>query len=349
MSATATATRSWAPGPGPQDGLIVEDLTGRGRIVLPAAYLAEHAEYGWASTIDAAQGATADLGIVLVRPGMDREHLYVAMTRGRYGNHAYITPDPTSDDDDQDHGHGHHQRPAAAADDPQEQAERVLAAALGRSGAQDAAHTALEHARTQAQARAVAAHTARQLQRTAEQAAERAAEKAAAREAATKERQRQESRPLLPEHARAIQHLHERRTEREQLRTDLGALHWALRQGREELEGLPRWARGRRRALADTISSHELQLRQTGPALAGLDAEIDRLSRQVTHHTRQRQANDLTGPLRDPPGSWDLGRSGELTRPWPAPAGDDLAAIGLPGRREPYRGAERDLDGGLIL
>jgi ATP-dependent exoDNAse (exonuclease V) alpha subunit len=81
-------------GPGPQDGLIVEDLTGRGRTVLPAAYLAEHAEYGWASTIDAAQGATADIGIVLVRPGMDREHLYVAMTRGRHGNHAYVTPDP---------------------------------------------------------------------------------------------------------------------------------------------------------------------------------------------------------------------------------------------------------------
>ena len=103
-------------GPGPDDGLIVEDLTGRGRIVLPAAYVAGHAEYGWASTIDAAQGATADLGIVLVRPGMDREHLYVAMTRGRHSNHAYITPDPTSTDDD--HGHGHHQRPAAVAEDP---------------------------------------------------------------------------------------------------------------------------------------------------------------------------------------------------------------------------------------
>ena len=354
MSATATATRSWAPGPGPQDGLIVEDLTGRGRIVLPAAYLAEHAEYGWASTIDAAQGATADLGIVLVRPGMDREHLYVAMTRGRYGNHAYITPDPTSDDDDQDHGHGHHQRPAAAADDPQEQAERVLAAALGRSGAQDAAHTALEHARTQAQAQALAVQTVRQHQRAAEQAAERAA----AREAATKERQhrehsqdgqaRQARPPLLPEHAQAIQQLSERRTEREQLRTDLVALHGTLRQTRQEFEGLPRWARGRRRALTDTIGSSELQLRQTEPTLASLDAEIDRLGRQVAHHTRQRHANGLTGPHRDRPGSWAPGRTGEVTRPWPAPDGGDLTAISLPGH-QPYRGAERDLDSGLSL
>ena len=335
-------------GPGPQDGLIVEDLTGRGRIVLPAAYLAEHAEYGWASTIDAAQGATADLGIVLVRPGMDREHLYVAMTRGRHGNHAYITPDPTTADDD--HGHSHpHQRPPGAVEDPQEQSERVLAAALGRSGAQDAAHTALEHARTQAQALALAAQTARQHQRAAEQAAEQAA-----REAATKERQHhqdqpaRQARPLLLEHARAVQQLHERQVEREQLRTNLGALHRTLRQTRQEFEGLPRWARGRRRALTDTIGSSELQLRQTEPTLASLDAEIDRLGRQVAHHTRQRHANGLTGPHRDRPGSWAPGRTGEVTRPWPAPDGDDLTAISLPGH-QPYRGAERDLDSGLSL
>ena len=110
---------------------------------------------------------------------------------------------------------------------------------------------------------------------------------------------------------------------------------------------MPRWARGRRRALTDTISQYELQLRQTEPTLASLDAEIDRLSRQVTHHIRQRQANGLTGPHRARPGSWDLSLPSELTRPRPAAVGDDLAAIGLPGRREPYGGAERDLDGGL--
>lgn len=70
----------------------MDDLAGRGRTVLPAAYLAGHADYGWASTIDAAQGATTDIGIVLVRPGLDREHLYVGLTRGRRANHAYMTP-----------------------------------------------------------------------------------------------------------------------------------------------------------------------------------------------------------------------------------------------------------------
>jgi hypothetical protein len=105
--------------------------------VLPADYLSKHAEYGWASTIDAAQGATADVGIVLVRPGMDREHLYVAMTRGRHGNHAYITPDLTTDDDH--HGHtAPRPSPETAVRSPQEQALRVLQDALRRSGAQDA-------------------------------------------------------------------------------------------------------------------------------------------------------------------------------------------------------------------
>jgi len=60
-------------GPGPAGGLVVEDLGGRGRLTLPIDYLAEHCEYGWASTIDAAQGATVDIGLVLVRPGLDRE------------------------------------------------------------------------------------------------------------------------------------------------------------------------------------------------------------------------------------------------------------------------------------
>ncbi|MDQ3383267.1 MAG: relaxase domain-containing protein, partial [Actinomycetota bacterium] len=283
-------------GPGPQDGLIVQDLTGRGRIVLPAAYLAEHAEYGWASTIDAAQGATADTGIVLVRPGMDREHLYVAMTRGRHGNHAYITPDPNSTDDDHNHGHGH-QRPPSGVDDPQEQAVRVLEAALGRSGAQDAAHTALDRARTQA------AHTDRQNQRAAEQAAERAA----VREAAAAQQQRRQTRPLLPEHARAVQQLNERRAQRERLRTDRDALHRGLHQSRQELEAVPRWARGCRRALTDTILSSEQELRRSEPTLASLDAEMDRLTRQVAQHTRQRLTSDAAGPHRPRPGRWDQG------------------------------------------
>jgi hypothetical protein len=300
--------------------------------VLPAAYLTEHTEYGWASTIDAAQGATADLGVVLVRPGMDREHLYVAMTRGRHGNHVYVTPDPSTDDDHHGHPHPRHSAPTDA--DPQEQAVRVLAAALARSGAQDAAHTALEHARTQA------AHTARQN--------ELRAERAAARERTAAELQRRHDRPLTADHARAVRQLEQCRAERDQLRTDRDALHRALRQTREEIEGLPRWARGRRRALTDTLTSGEQRLRQTEPAQVGLDADIDRLTRQVAHHTRQRLISDLAVPHRARPDGWDLGRAGELASPRPADAGaHDLFSSALPRPRDPYRGPERDHGSGL--
>jgi hypothetical protein len=303
-------------GPGPQDGLIVEDLTGRGRTVLPAAYLAEHAEYGWASTIDAAQGATADIGIVLVRPGMDREHLYVAMTRGRHGNHAYVTPDPSTDDDHHDHGHPHQQHPAAV-DDPQEQAVRVLEAALARSGAQDAAHTALEHARTQA------AHIAREK--------ELAAERAAARERATAEAQRRQTRPMPTEHTRALRQLEQCRAEHAQLRTDRDTQHRALRQTRHHLEALPWWALSRRRSLTDTITSSEQQLRQTEPTLATLDAELDRLTRQVDHHTRQRRGRRSGRAA--PPAAGRVGLDASR-RTGPAPAGrvERAGPVGPAGR-----------------
>ncbi len=79
-------------------GLVVADLRGRGTLTLPGAYLARHTEYGWAATIDGAQGATADIGILLARAGLDREHLYVAVSRGRLENHVHTTPELATGD-----------------------------------------------------------------------------------------------------------------------------------------------------------------------------------------------------------------------------------------------------------
>jgi conjugative relaxase-like TrwC/TraI family protein len=56
-------------------GLHVEHCERGERTFLPGAYVAVHGEYGWATTVTAAQGATVDVGLVLVRPGIDREHL----------------------------------------------------------------------------------------------------------------------------------------------------------------------------------------------------------------------------------------------------------------------------------
>ena len=103
-------------------GLLVDDLTGRGATMLPPAYVAQHVEHGWATTIDAAQGATTDIAILLARPGIDREHLYVGLTRGREENHAYLAP-PVDDE------YGHPPIGDTSA-------RQMLQAALARSGTQ---------------------------------------------------------------------------------------------------------------------------------------------------------------------------------------------------------------------
>ena len=134
----------------PDGGLVVDDLTGRGRTELPAGYLHRHATYGWASTIDGAQGATTDIGILLARPGLDREHLYVAMTRGRHANHVHVTG--TSDEQTE------HRRVAShgAAVTSLDQATQTLKAAAVRVGAQQSAHSLLEQSRNASPARPVA-------------------------------------------------------------------------------------------------------------------------------------------------------------------------------------------------
>jgi conjugative relaxase-like TrwC/TraI family protein len=66
----------------------------RGEVRLPARYVAEHVELGWAVTGYGNQGDTVDTAIAVLEPGTTRSHAYVAMTRGRHTNIALI-PDPT--------------------------------------------------------------------------------------------------------------------------------------------------------------------------------------------------------------------------------------------------------------
>ena len=58
-----------------------------------ANYASEHVELAYATTVHAAQGRTADTAHVVVTGGMDRELVYVGMTRGRAENHAWIVSD----------------------------------------------------------------------------------------------------------------------------------------------------------------------------------------------------------------------------------------------------------------
>lgn len=60
---------------------------------LPADYVAAHVELAYAITAHRAQGVTVDTAHTIVAPGMTRETLYVAMTRGRHANTAYVATD----------------------------------------------------------------------------------------------------------------------------------------------------------------------------------------------------------------------------------------------------------------
>lgn len=78
---------------GEDGGLVVTD-DDRGSVHLPADYVAKHVELGWAVTGYGNEGDTIDIAYAIIEPGTSRSHLYVAMTRGREANHAWI-PDPT--------------------------------------------------------------------------------------------------------------------------------------------------------------------------------------------------------------------------------------------------------------
>ena len=73
------------------DGRITAQHTGHGgKVTLPAGYVQESVELGYASTIHRAQGSTVDTAHALVDAATDRAGAYVALTRGRENNQLYV-------------------------------------------------------------------------------------------------------------------------------------------------------------------------------------------------------------------------------------------------------------------
>lgn len=62
-------------------------------LTLPADYVETYVGLGYAVTAHRAEGLTVDTAHVLVTPRTTREHLYVAMSRGRDANTAYVALD----------------------------------------------------------------------------------------------------------------------------------------------------------------------------------------------------------------------------------------------------------------
>jgi hypothetical protein len=87
-------------------------------------------DLGYAVTAHRAQGVTVDTAHCVVTPTTTRENLYVAMTRGRLGNRAYVATDRP----DQSHLLPH------PSDNQDATAATVLAGVLANSGAELSAH-----------------------------------------------------------------------------------------------------------------------------------------------------------------------------------------------------------------
>ena len=85
--------------------LVVSHLDGHGRVVLPAAYVAEHVALAYAVTVHKAEGLTVDRAVLLADSTTTAEHLYVGMSRGRHDNRVCVVTDAATT------GHGHRAPP----------------------------------------------------------------------------------------------------------------------------------------------------------------------------------------------------------------------------------------------
>jgi hypothetical protein len=125
---------------GADASLTVRPLNSGVSVDLPAWYVREQVELGYASTAHRAQGRTTDTAHALISPTTTREVLYVAATRGRKGNHLYVDtcydPDPQTG----------HDRAI-----PRQTLHEVLAGVLRNEGADIAAHEAIRRAQLEAE------------------------------------------------------------------------------------------------------------------------------------------------------------------------------------------------------
>jgi hypothetical protein len=116
-----------------EDGSVSIRPAGRrfgGGIVLPADYVADHLELGYAITAHRAQGVTTATAHAVATATTTRENFYVSMTRGAHSNHAYVAVDR----EDAEHAVPH------PGDNPNVTARSILYGVLQHIAAELSAH-----------------------------------------------------------------------------------------------------------------------------------------------------------------------------------------------------------------
>jgi hypothetical protein len=116
----------------PDGTMTLRRSPGAAEVVLPADYVADHVELGYATTAYRAQGRTLDTAHSMVSPSTTREVLYVSATRGRLSNFLFVD---TSYDPDPATSHDRLIAPQSAGE--------VLARVLANEGADLSAHETL--------------------------------------------------------------------------------------------------------------------------------------------------------------------------------------------------------------
>jgi hypothetical protein len=142
----------------PDGSMAVRRVSGGTEVTLPADYVAQHVELGYATTAYRSQGQTVDTTHLLVSPTTTREVLYVAATRGSESNMIYVDtsfdPDPAT---------GHDGTIALQS------ASEVLTGVLANEGADLSAHEVLERAQRHIEDFSVLAAEYETLARAAQQ------------------------------------------------------------------------------------------------------------------------------------------------------------------------------------
>ncbi|MFN8192202.1 MAG: MobF family relaxase [Nocardioidaceae bacterium] len=116
-------------------GLRARHLRSGLHVTLPPEYVANHVELGYATTVHAAQGSTADVMHGILTGHEDRQLLYTMLTRGRFENHLHLISGPTAPDEQ-----------FLPGIDEQITAVETLDRIIARDGAAVSATTALAHA-----------------------------------------------------------------------------------------------------------------------------------------------------------------------------------------------------------
>ncbi|GAA4759328.1 MobF family relaxase [Citricoccus nitrophenolicus] len=86
----ANGTRLTLTGINPDGSAVARNENTGGAVTLDPDYLASSTELGYATTAHRSQGVTVDSAHAVAKAGLSRELFYVAMTRGRQANHAYV-------------------------------------------------------------------------------------------------------------------------------------------------------------------------------------------------------------------------------------------------------------------